>query len=1124
MYLIMQKSKLLSDGLLYLFSTFLLTFVGNKLYASENLSSNPAIMQQVRAVTGVVTDTNGETVIGVSVVVKGTSNGTMTNTRGEYTIQVGGQNPVLSFSCIGYKTQEVPADRNVINIILELDQQQIQEVVVVGYGVQKKENLTGAVSTIDVSKAIDSKPLIDIQKALQGITPGLTITYKNGNLGAGPTMRLRGAGTIIDGVASGSPMILVDGVETDLSFVNPEDVANISVLKDAAASSIYGARAAFGVILITTKSGKSSEKVTFSYSNNFAYSKPSILTEFADPLDELPVMIDAGLRSNGQIGESFGMFHDKLLTGIKRWKENYASSRNSKNKEMIYGEDWEIIDGRAYTYRVWEPHKEMLRDWTPQMNHNLSAQGNFGEKSNFLISLGYTEQSGFMRINTDKLKRYNANFNLTTQLASWLTSNVGYMFSRKNHKEPFNYYNAGSGTNVSEYNGYFGYYMRWGKYFPYGTYDGYYFRHAPGYMSQANLNDNTQDFMRLSADLTARITKDLTFKVEYRFTTENNDLHINGHPIEVLDFWSGGWDPNNIIGTALSQVGTGGGSTSDKIAHSNSKRENHLFNAYATYTKSFDDSHNLKVMGGTNIEKNDFQRTYSERRGVMDPSMTDINLTTGDQFVTSSWNMLKPTHTQYAIAGFFARVNYDYMGKYLLELNGRYDGSSSFPQHQLWGFFPSASVGYRISEESFMEPIKSVINDLKIRGSIGSIGNQKVKDNAFRSMMNTASANWILGSALAPTVGTPGIVDSDISWETILTYDVGLDVRFLNNIFGLTADWYQRYNKDMLAIGMEIPKAVGTDAPFTNAGEMKTTGYELSLDANIPINKNINLYAVATLSDYQTEITKWDNPNKTLGALYEGMKLGEIWGFETDRLFQEGDFTKDASGKYVLNSGIASQAGLISGNFTYGPGDIKYKDLDKSGTIDAGELTVNNPGDLKVIGNTTPRYEYSFRIGGTFYGFDADVFFQGIGKRDYWANSDLILPLYNRTDALYAQQLDFWSEDNLNAYFPRPAIGHATNIIGRGVNGSNNFITQSRYLLDMSYLRLKNVTIGYTLPQPLTKRIGLNKVRVYFSGQNLAEFKSDRLPVDPEINEIEAAWGRTYPYPRTYSMGLQLNF
>lgn len=1113
--------KSMLHPLKWIVPSVMLLAAGGEIQAHESESTISMETQQstAKTITGKVRDVNGEPLIGVSVAVKGTTTGTMTDMSGHYSLKIEGASAQLVFSYVGYKTVTLTANKTLIDVTLQEDATMIDEVVVVGFGVQKKANLTGAVDAIDVTKAFASTPVTDVAKGLQGLSAGLTVTNKSGSLGGKPTINIRGVGTMINGKAAGEPLVLVDGVPADLSLINPDDIEGVSVLKDAASASIYGARGAFGVILVTTKKGKSDGgKVKFSYSGNIGFSKPSNLIDFMDPTDELPTMIAAGKRKDGKMTESFGMNHDVLLAGIQKWKERHGS-KSYKDTNMVLGDDWEIIGGRAYTYRVWEPHKVMLKDWTPETFHNLSAQGALSEKSSFLVSLGYSSQEGFMRLNTDKSKRYNANVSLNTKLSSWLTSNVGVMFARKEVQEPFNFY-SNSGTNISGQNGYFGYYMRWGAYFPYGTNDGKYFRHAPGFLANANMNKNQKDLLRLNASLVAQVTKDITFNLEYSFMTEDSNLDINGRPLKLLDFWSGGWDENNLDETAYKYVSAPGSAT-DKIARSSSKRNNHVFNAYGNYRKTIDTNHNFSITAGANIESDQYRRFYLERRNVMDPSMPDINLGTGLQFTNAGFTSLNPANDEYAIAGFFTRVNYDYAGKYLLELNGRYDGSSNFPRNKLWGFFPSASLGYRISEEAFMQAIKPIVNDAKIRLSGGSIGNQNVTANAFRPMMTISNADWIQGNMLAASVNAPTLYDTSLSWERITTYDIGIDLKFNDNMFGLTFDWYQRENKDMLARGRTLPQATGTVAPWVNAGNMRTRGWELGVDFNYPINKDIMLYAKATVSDYQSEITKWDNPNKQLGELYEGMKVGEIWGFETDRLFQKDDF--EADGK-TLKPGIAKQTALQKDNFVFGPGDVKYKDLNDDGEISWGKRRVGDSGDLKVIGNTTPRYQYSFRLGAEAYGFDFDIFFQGVGKRDYWANSDLILPLYNRTDALYGGMDDYWSEDNTGAFFPRPFPGHATAAVGGGVNGSNNFTQQSRYLLNMSYLRLKNLTIGYTLPRITTQKIGLDKVRVYFSGQNLGEFKSSKLPVDPEIDETEAAWGRTYPYPRTISFGLQVNF
>lgn len=1080
-----------------------------------------AIQQANVKVSGTVADNKGEPLAGVNVVVKGTTIGTMTDFDGKFSLDVP-QNAILEFSYIGYKAQEVPVGKQrTFKILLNEDTQLVSEVVVVGFGTQKKENLTGAVATVDVNKAIGSKANIDVTKSLQGTTPGLIITSKSGNLGSSPSIQVRGSGTIIDGKVQGSPLILVDGVPlSDLSLINPNDVESISVLKDGASASIYGARAAFGVILIKTKGGVKSDKVNISYNGNVAWNTPTNLVQFSDPTAELPALIGAKERL-GQDAEAFGMSFKVLLPKIQEWKQKFPKGKSGS--EMVYGEDWEIINNRAYFYRVWDPHKEMLRNWAPQNSHNISMNGNMGENSSFLVSLGYSNQEGMFKMNSDNVKRYNANIGFNTKLTSWLTADFRTLYSRQEYDYPYNYYDA-SGFNNS--NGYFGYYMRWGSYFPYGTYQGKYFRHAPGYLSNASMSKLVTDYTRLSGSLNAEVMKGLNIVAEYSMALNYANRKNNGGTIQLWDFWSP-VDPNNI-GKSLSML-VPPGSEHDRVSKINTKEQTQVFNAYVTYEKRFNENHNLKLIGGTNIEWTHGIRDYMEIRGLMDKDKPELGLGSGSMFVYSDGLTTSPYNKENAIAGFFIRANYDYKGKYLFELNGRMDGSSKFSPNDRWAFFPSGSVGYRISEEAFMQPLKPVLTDLKVRGSYGSIGNQNIKENAFLSIMSKVNTNWISNDMISPSVLNPQLVSTALSWEKVNTLDFGFDTRLFNNMFGVTFDWYQRDTKGVLSPGRALPDIFGSSPSYVNSGNMRTRGFEVALDFNYKINNDVNFYVSATLSDNKTKIVKWeDNPTKMLaiqngGMYYEGMELGEIWGFETAGLYQESDFEKQGD-KLVLKPGIATQALLERGGFSFGPGDVRYADLDGDGKITWGKGTADDHGDLKKIGNTTPRFQYGFSVGGNFYGFDVNVFFQGVGKRDYWAASDLILPLYNRTDAMYEHQLDYWTPENPNAFWPNPFAGHAANAFNSAVPGSNNFFAQTRYLNDLSYLRLKNLTVGYTIPERLTKKAYIQKARIFFSGENLAEFKNKRLPVDPEIDEAESQWGRTFPYFRTISFGLQVNF
>jgi TonB-linked SusC/RagA family outer membrane protein len=546
----------------------------------------------------------------------------------------------------------------------------------------------------------------------------------------------------------------------------------------------------------------------------------------------------------------------------------------------------------------------------------------------------------------------------------------------------------------------------------------------------------------------------------------------------------------------------------DRTSYGSGRYLVNTLNAYATYNNTFLSDHNVKLTAGVNMEQNEYLNFTAERRSLLDPDKDELGLATGDQFATGS-------HAKNAYAGYFGRINYDYQGKYLLELNGRYDGSSSFSPSDRWAWFSSASAGYRISEENFMDFIKPVVSDMKFRASYGSVGNQDVGGNFYLETMSNSTASWITPGTTTrvPTILSPRSVAQSLTWEKVTTLDFGTDIRLLDNKVGVTFDYYQRTTSGML-INPAIPATFGTTAPKINSGELRNRGWELSIDGNMNVGKDLNLYGVLTLADNKAVITKWDNPSKLISQNYEGKVWGEIWGFETDGFFQSADeVTKSPS-----------QTGIAGDKFVYGPGDIKYKDLNGDNAINGGKASVIDPGDMKVIGNSQPRYQYSARLGGTYKGFDLDVYIQGVGKRDYWGIGNIAIPMYQGADILYAHQLDYWTPTNTDARYPRNFIGNTTGKISGLANGGNNFYPQTKYLQNLAYCRLKNITFGYTLPVALVTRFKIQKLRIYVSGQNLAEISNVGLPLDPEITDGGDFnfLGRTFPFERNFSFGLQV--
>jgi hypothetical protein len=428
-----------------------------------------------------------------------------------------------------------------------------------------------------------------------------------------------------------------------------------------------------------------------------------------------------------------------------------------------------------------------------------------------------------------------------------------------------------------------------------------------------------------------------------------------------------------------------------------------------------------------------------------------------------------------------------------------------------------------VSEEPFFAPVKQVVSDMKIRGSYGLIGNQNVGADRFIPTMSTAYASWLVDGAKVLYTGLPANVSSSLYWEDVATLDIGVDLRFLGNKYGITFDWFQRTNRNMLSVGETLPETFGTAAAMVNDGRLRTRGWEITIDGSHSFGNGLSIYGNVNISDYKSVITEWNaNSGNLLTSNYKGKTIGEIWGFETDRYF--------TSAEDVASS--PSQVGLQTGNFVFGPGDIKYRDLNGDNVINAGKSTLHDHGDLKVIGNTTPRYQYSIRVGGAWKGIDVDIYLQGIGKRQLWATGNEAIPYYRGADVMYEHQMDFWSPENPNARYPLPYTGNGSTAISgirymanAAANSGNNFYPQTKYLLNLSYLRVKNITIGYSLPDKWISRANLTKARVYFSGENLFEFSQKKIPIDPEITAGSATsnfYGRTAPFERIISFGVQL--
>ena len=1124
-----MKRKL-TIGLLF---TLALAVCTTNLMAAEAWSESTEIQKSVK-ISGTVKDSAGEPILGATVIqADNQSNGMTTDVNGNFTLTVP-EGASVAVSYIGYVAQTVKAYDGMI-VTLADDSQTIDDVVVVGFGTQKKANLTGAVTSVDVAKTFESKPIVDVTKGLQGTVPGLTITFSTADLGESASVKVRGTTSVY---GNNKPLILLDGVEiSDLSFVNPDNIANISVLKDAASASIYGTRGAYGVVLITSKDGsevKDRAKVT--YSANFAWNDPIDLPKYATGYDVIPAMeftMLANKNTNGDYdSEAFGMYYSKLMDPIKNWLDNYLDDYNAGKLDQtyVYGRDYEYsASGVAHFYRVVDPNKEILKNSSFQHSHNLTVAGSAG-KTSYNVSMNYYKQDGLLKYADEQsMQRITANVSTSSQVKKWLRVGTKMMYTEKVFKYPNS--NQGSGSNL------FTYTMRFPTFFPFGISDGgidpntgesinataasgkgLYFRHGNGFVVGYPTQKGQDDFMRVGANVDINIVKGLTFHADYTRSILNYISNGVSTPVYVANWWSG-YSPKYAL------------TSTNSVSKTIVKNRANAFNAYFDYVVDLAKDHNLAVKVGFNSDDYFTQTIGASAKNMINDNYPVLSLTeeaNGKATVSES-------KSKRAAAGFFGRINYNWKDKLLVELNGRFDGSSKFAAGQKWGFFPSGSIGYRLSEENFMKN-QNVISNLKVRASYGMIGNEDVSAGSYYPFMTTisrSSVSWIGPESANGSLsyfGMPGVSNPALTWESIETIDVGLDLGFLNNELNVVFDWYQRQTTGMLVKADQVAYEIGLSSmPNVNGGNMRTRGWEVQVDYNHAFNKDFRIYATATLADSKAKITKWGTNTGAITGYYEGKEWGEIWGLKTADAY----FTADevANGVVIYDGsrvGINEvyQKALYKGSFRYGEGDVKFEDLNQDGKVDSGKGTIDDHGDLIRIGNTTPRYEYSLRAGLQWKGLDFEFLFQGVGKREMWSQSSRVLPLtQGRSTNIFTDQLDYYTPENPDAKFPRPYIGHTGSINGLS-NGANNYYSQTKYLCDMSYLRLKNVTLGYTLPKDWTMKATIEKARVYFSVQNLLTFDKLNGAIDPEYNVSGTAdtGGRGNPFCRTWSCGVQISF
>ncbi|WP_082632315.1 SusC/RagA family TonB-linked outer membrane protein [Algoriphagus resistens] len=1063
---------------------------------TQKNKNNELITKELRfeKISGVVRDEFGEPMPGVSVLVKGTATGTVTDLDGAYSLDASpGQ--VLLFSFIGFDRQEVTVGSTaVIDITLAQSENSLDEVVVVGYGQQKKANLTGAVDQVD-SEVFENRPISNIAQGLVGAIPNLNIRMLDGKPTQSPSFNVRGTTSIGQ---QGSALVLIDGVEGDPKMLNPNDIASVTVLKDAASASIYGARAAFGVVLITTKAATEG-KISVTYSSNFSAKSPTTIPDnITESYPWAKGFSDAwsNWNDNGNTPTAINKtlpFSPAYLEEIKRRWEDPSLPRvevdpSTGEYQYYYSTDW---------------YRELYKDNFFAQDHNLALTGG-DNKASYYVSGRYNGQDGLFRYNTDNYSMYNLRAKGTIQVTPWLQVENNTDFSRMSYHQPLN---VGEGSGIWRNMADEGHPLA-----PLLNPDGslsFPAAYTVGdYYIGRNAVDQVQRFLKNRFAAKAELF-DKKLTLNGNFTFQSNDNSYFQKRVQV---------PYSRYEGVTGYTGTNTNDLQDR----RNTTQYYATNLYANYLNTFKDAHNLGLLLGFNYETSVYDNLTTRRNGIVFPDADDLNLALGQSIVTNGG------YEKWAIAGSFFRVNYDYLGRYLVEVNGRYDGSSKFPTDQQWAFFPSGSVGWAVSEEQFWKVKPSVLTSLKVRASYGSLGNGNIDPYSFTENFSITQMGRIINGQRPQATSMPGVVPQGLTWETSTTADIGLDFASVNNKLQFTADWYRRWTTDMFTVGPSLPAIYGTTVPKGNYADLETTGWEATVTwnddfmlAEKPFNYNVRL----TMSDYKAYITKYNNPDKNLSDYYEGQRVGEIWGYQVEGLFR--------SEEEILNSPSQSNIPNTNTRKNY-VGDLKFKNLDGDDVIYHGSDRVGDSGDKSIIGNSEPRYTYGINLNADWNGFFIGAFFQGVLKQDWYPSGESrFWGQYNRPYNQYPS----WHEDNMfreelgnfDAYLPR-LVGYIAQGTGRALRMPND-----RYMQNVAYIRLRNIQVGYTLPQHLTKKIRANDVKIYLSAENLWTWSSlYKWTKDTDVTSIygsdrdlsggTSGDGYNYPMLKAISAGLTVNF
>jgi TonB-linked SusC/RagA family outer membrane protein len=1020
-------------------------------------------LQQI--VTGKVTDEKGNALPGVSVFVKGTTLGTVTDANGKYSLVIPESAKILVYTSVGMQPVEITiSGQATIDVTMQRQEVTLDDVVVVGYGTKRKETLTGSVSQINGSQ-ISNRVSPNIVTTLQGAIPNVNVgvTNRGGEPGATQTINIRGFASI----SGGNPLIIVDGVEQRLDNVNPQDVETISVLKDAAATAIYGTRAAFGVINITTKRGKDSNgKISININSNIAWNAPTVLPHFASSVEDLETR-NAAFINSGQAA----FIPQETIDRCKQWLQNPGSIPSTipnPTSPTLWG-TWQYGNSNVDWFDA------LYKDWAYTQQHNISISGG-GKNATFYVSGSFYDQGSQMNWGDLNFQRYSFVANVDSRITDWLTLKFNNRYTRRNTDFPYVY------SGIGDY--YHGISRMWANYPVYDP-NGNLLINSLLMLDQGGRSIANDNELLNSIDAVFepvrnwKINAEVNFRQNYNLSSNHCKTIYRTLVDGVSQIKETYTFPNNY----------------NQTNSTNYFNTNNIYSSYDLKLRR----HSITILGGYQSELYKYNSIYGRRDDLVTDAVPSISTATGQIYLSGSKG-------HWATQSYFGRLNYSFDDKYLLEVVGRYNGSSRFPEGNRWAFFPAVSLGYNIAREKFWagNKLTETINLLKLRASFGENGNQDVTNYLYLPSMGVnQNLAWIAGGVRPVYVTAAGLISPDITWETVRTSNFGLDLQAFKSRLSLSFDYYTRATLNMFGPVESLPATLGATAPKRNNADLKTKGFELEVGWRDQIGE-VHYDVRFNLADNTTTITRYKNVTGILSDYYVGKKINEIWGYTSVGLYKTDDEAKAGPDQTYLYS-------------KWGAGDMQYKDLNGDKKITPGNSTLADPGDRSVIGNSTPRYLYGINLGVQWRNFDLSIFGQGVGKRDVWLSGNLFFGITGNVwqSSVFRETLDYWSTNNPDAYYPKPYMTGEQD---------KNIQVQTGYLQNASYLRLKNLQFGYTLPEKISKIIRLDNLRFFFTGENLLTFSKIATQFDPEALGGDNGNGKLYPIAKTVSVGVNVKF